>query len=92
MIMIFAFDALRYRLVRSMNHGGKDPMKRNRLLSVWILLGICMILLVGCAAQTTATTVHRQDDIVAINLTSANKAAMHPASSLYGLRTQTGNW
>ena len=41
-------------------------MKRNRLLSVWILLGICMILLVGCAAQTTATTVHRQDDIVAI--------------------------
>ena len=41
-------------------------MKRNRLLSVWILLSICMILLVGCAAQTTATTVQRQDDIVAI--------------------------
>lgn len=41
-------------------------MKRNRLLSVWILISICMILLVGCAAQTTATTVQRQDDIVAI--------------------------
>ncbi len=41
-------------------------MKRNRLLSVWILLIICMILSVGCAAQPTASAVQRDDDIVAI--------------------------
>ena len=41
-------------------------MKRNGLLSIMILLSTSLLFLFGCAAQTTATAVQREDDIVAI--------------------------